>query len=262
MSIYISNNISKDISKDITKDITKSMSNDLHEIIIGIPIEKPKKNTFILKVLFYLLCQFILTTSITITAYYFKHTFYITICTNINLSILITTFILSIISLSCYKTNNIILLHILFSIFTLTSALLAAVSILPYYADTLILSVIGTTLCIIFVSLYVLYCNLYDNEIIPYGGSMISVSASILPLLIVQIFVIKNNSTFPIFISILIMTIFILHLMYDLEKLYQSQKLNIFDHPIYPAINIYLDIINVFFCILQLFNNCNENCSE
>ena len=43
--------------------------------------------------------------------------------------------------------------------------------------------------------------------------------------------------------------------MYDIQTLYNhTDKLLIFDNPIYPAISIYLDIINIFLYLLECIN--------
>ena len=56
---------------------------------------------------------------------------------------------------------------------------------------------------------------------------------------------------------ILIM-LFNLYLIYDLQILFNGNNYIIFESPIYPAISIYLDITNLYFtlieCLTMLYN--------
>ena len=47
--------------------------------------------------------------------------------------------------------------------------------------------------------------------------------------------------------------------MYDLNQLYIGNTELIFEHPIYAAVSIYLDIINIFLYMLELLSACENN---
>lgn len=73
---------------------------------------------------------------------------------------------------------------------------------------------------------------------------------------IINIFM--NNSTFDLIISCLAIAIFVGYTAYDVQKILQMQEFNALPEDnlaIYGALELYLDFINLFIRLLQLFGN-------
>lgn len=77
---------------------------------------------------------------------------------------------------------------------------------------------------------------------------------------IINIFM--NNSTFDLIISCLAIAIFVGYTAYDVQKILQMQEFNALPEDnlaIYGALELYLDFINLFIRLLQLFGNRSDD---
>ena len=233
------------------------------EVQIGVPvvsIDKPAYPKFINKVLFYIVLQLFITMGACIAGYIYRDELMNTIKNDPrNLYIPIIFFIASGLSLACCRTSSKPCLYTTFTIFTLSSACVVTISILPYSPTIVLQAVTGTTLCVSFTNMYAFWCSRNGIDMSPYYGVMVVVSISIIPLLLLQILLFPQSGPFQIFFSIIFMTIFMLYLMFDLNQLYNGNTELIFEDPIYAAVSIYLDIINIFLYMLELLNACNNN---
>ena len=233
------------------------------EVQIGVPvgsIDKPTYPKFINKVLFCVLLQLIITMGACITGYIYRSELINIIQKDPrNFYIPIICFIISGISLACCRTSNKACLYTTFALFTLSSAVVVTISILPYSPVIVLQAATGTTITVSFTNMYAFWCSRNNIDMSPYTGALVAVSIAIIPLIMLQIFIFPHSAPFQIFFSILFMIIFTLYLMFDLNQLYIGNTELIFEDPIYAAVSIYLDIINIFLYMLELLNACNNN---
>ena len=151
------------------------------------------------------------------------------------------------------------MLYILFTIFTFSSGLLLALAILPYNPNILLITLIGTLISICFSTIYSLISNILNHTILPYKSIFIIVTITYIPLSIIQGFILQEiYGTFSFIFSMILIMLFNLYLIYDLQILFNGNNYIIFESPIYPAISIYLDITNLYFtlieCLTMLYN--------
>ena len=77
---------------------------------------------------------------------------------------------------------------------------------------------------------------------------------------IVNIFL--NNSTFDIILSCVCIAIFVGYTAYDVQQILRMQEFNLLPEDnlaIYGALEVYLDFINIFLRLLQLFGNSDND---
>lgn len=232
-------------------------NNDI-PISIGIPLEftKPSYNKFLLKVLFILMLQFIITTAFVFTGYYFRNYFISNTIISSYLFVYSTfTFVISLLIIICCRFGNKYILYILFTLFTFSSSILLAMCVIQYSANIILLASLGTLICILTTIIYALLSYIYNFEIHNLAIVMISLSFACLPLTLIQGFILNPSNLLYFFLAFLFIILFNIYLMYDIQTLYNhTDKLLIFDNPIYPAISIYLDIINIFLYLLECIN--------
>ena len=241
------------ITTQITTPITYGMDTPIDILV------KPSYPKFINKVLLYVLLQLVFTSITSIIGYIYRDQLINLIKDKPKLIYIpLGAFILSIILITCSSRQSKFCLYKIFTIFTLSSASVVTISILPYSPYIVLQAVTGTTLTVSFVNIYAFWCSKNVIDFAPWSGAIISASLAMIPLIIIQM-LLPITSTFSILISILFMFLFIVYLMYDLNQLYNGNSEKIFQHPIYAAISIYLDIINIFLYMLELFGVCNNN---
>ena len=226
----------------------------------ALPINQPNdflnKNNFIRKTFNVLMFQLSITFTGCATSIYYKAD--LTNYLHDNSDIIFVPIIVmpfSLIFLMCFTTNRIVK-YTMFSIFTLSSTCMLSIVSIRY--DTYIILQTLTTTCIISgsVSCYAYTCakrgiNFGDWE--PY---LFMFLIALLITGIFQMFVMsKLLNTIVGFLGTLI---FSGYLLYDVNQLYiDEDKYN--DDPIICAINIYLDIINIFLYILECLQCSNEH---
>ena len=77
---------------------------------------------------------------------------------------------------------------------------------------------------------------------------------------IVNIFL--NNSTFDLIISIVAIAIFVVYTAYDVQQIQRLNQLSLIPEDnlaIYGALTLYLDFINLFIRLLQIFGNSSDD---
>ena len=77
---------------------------------------------------------------------------------------------------------------------------------------------------------------------------------------IINIFM--NNSTFDLIVSCIAVAIFVGYTAYDVQQILKMQEFNIIPEDnlaIYGALELYLDFINLFLRLLQLFGRSNDD---
>ena len=249
------------IRMDHYQYVEEGQSNNI-PISVGIPIEftKPTYNKFVLKVLFIIMLQFTITTAFAITGYYFRNYFINnTIISSYLFAYSTFTFIISSLIIICCRFRNKYLLYILFTIFTFSSSILITISVLPYSLNVILLASLGTLICILSSIIYILLSNIYSFKIHNLAIVMISLSFTCLLLVLIQAFILNTCNLLHFFIAFLFIILFNLYLIYDLDILYNQTNELIFESAIYPAIHIYLDIINIFLYLLECINLVENN---
>lgn len=243
--------------------IINNQCHDNIDIVIGTPVinpeVKPQYKRFIVKVLLLIFLQSIITLSICIPSYLNREIIIDMINKNNNIFIYpIIFFIISSITIICCRNINKYILYTLFGVFTLSLSLVIAISILPYKPLIILQAIVGTVLSIFCAIIFVLLSQIYDFDIQPIGTAIISISVSILALTLFEIFTFQSYPAFEFAISMLFISLFTIYLMFELHTLYNSTDILMFESPIYPAISIYLDIVNIFMYMLNCINICNE----
>ena len=168
---------------------------------------------------------------------------------------IIVSFI-TLIALICYKHNKLVA-YILLIIFTLSMAMILAIAILPYSPQTLIAATTATSVSVIIINLCAFYCAMKDIDFTYMGPGLFGILGGIIVLSLFQLLI--NSTILGIIISVIGVILFSAYLLYDLNQLYNRTN-NFEEDPILAAINIYLDIINLFLYILEFLQlTSNDN---
>lgn len=241
--------------------VEQGRSNNI-PIYVGIPVEiaKPSYNKFVYRVLIIIAFQFAITSGFAFTGYYYRDYFLNNkeIYANILLYDSISFLVISLI-LICCRFQKKILLYPLFLLFTLSSAILVTLGILPYSSNFVLLAALGTTISVLACTIYALLGHIYNFELTQFNGVTIAISFVCLPLALVQCFLLSNSNVIHFLLAFLFIILFNIYLMYDIHTLYNHTNELIFESPIYAAISIYLDIINIFLYLLECLNIIGNN---
>ena len=229
---------------------------------IGIPvgepitITKPKESWYIFQVLNLVFIQLLTTSSIAVGAYLKKEAIlsYLQKDSGVIWLPIILSFV-SLICLSCAKKNR-ILAYIIFAIFTLSMASMLSIAILPYSPAILMKALAATSTSVLIVNSYAYYCAKKNIDFTYLGPALFGTLMGIIVISIFQIFI--QSTILAICLAIIGTILFTLYLLYDLNRLYNRTE-EFETDPLVAAISIYLDIINMFLYILQLFQFSNEN---
>ena len=165
--------------------------------------------------------------------------------------------IVSFITLFCmYKTKDDSTRKCLFYVFTLAMSSTVSVSVLRYSPDVVFKAVLTTALMVFAI-------NRYSKRAAERGermDKMAEIGGSLLLVLIVvsilQIFI--RSSILGLVICVMGIGIFTILLMADLNRIYQKDE-DFQEDPMLAAIGIYLDIVNLFLYVLEMYNHCNGN---
>ena len=225
----------------------------------ALPLNQPNgfitKNNFIKKTFNVLMLQLFITFTGCAAAMYNKPTLskYLEYHSDIIfVPVIIMPF--SLIFIMCFNTNRLVK-YTMFGIFTLSSTCM--LSIVSIYYDSYIILQALTTTCIISgsVSVYAYTCakrGICFGEWEPY---LFMLLIALLVSGIFQIFVM--STILNTIIGFLGTLVFSGYLLYDVNQIYIDED-KYSDDPIICAINIYLDIINIFLYIIQCLQCNNE----
>lgn len=206
------------------------------------------KTGFIFKVLNYVIGQLLLTSLVCSIAYSYKTNLHTYIY--YNPAIIIIPFIVSFVSLGgLYFIKNFKARITLFVLFTISNSTMIAYTIIQYSPNIIFKAVLTTTFVVFGVNIYAYQCANYKKdfsfvEVFGYSGIV-----TLFTLSFMQLFI--QNTLFEAIIIVLGVIIFTSLLLYDLNRLY-SEDIGI-DDPLITAITIYLDIINLFLYLVELF---------
>ncbi len=231
-------------------------------LAIGIPVQESSnalnsfKSWYIFKVLNLVLAQLFVTMIISIISYCNKDAWLDYYSKDVGLLILPMVFSFgSLIALSCYKLDR-TLRGILFGIFTLSMAMFLSIIILPYSPKTLVQALAATITCVLCINSYAYYTAKKNMELSLFRPALLGGLCGLIVLSIIQIFV--QSSIMALFIGIVGSGLFSVYLLYDLNKLYN--RVDEFERdPLIVAIDIYLDIINMFLYMLEFIRECTRD---
>lgn len=167
----------------------------------------------------------------------------------------IVTMPFSIIFLMCCSKNKTVK-YIMFSIFTLSSTGVLSIITIKYNTYIILQAIISTSLITGGVSIYAYICakrGICFGEWEPYLFMLV---IALLIFGVFQLFIISK--LLNTIIGLLGTIVFSGYLIYDVNQLYLNQD-KYSDDPVICAINIYLDIINIFIYIIECLECNNEN---
>lgn len=161
----------------------------------------------------------------------------------------------SLIFLMCCSKNKTIK-YIMFSIFTLSSTSVLAFVTIRY--DTYIILQAITSTCIITggVSIYAYICAKRGITFDEYEPYLFMLVIALIMTGIFQLFIM--STILNTIIGFLGTIVFSGYLLYDVNQMYSNED-KYTDDPIISAINIYLDIINIFIYIIQCLECGNQD---
>ena len=232
-----------------------------NRFVVGIPVQdssniNTSKSMYIFNVLNLVLAQLFVTMIISIISYCNKDALLNYYSNDPGLLILPIVFSFgSLIALSCWKQGR-ITRGILFAVFTVSMAMLVSIIILPHSPQTLVQALAATITCVLCINSYAYYSAKNNKEFTYLGPGLFGALCGLVVLSIMQIFI--QSSIMALFIAIIGCGVFSVYLLYDLNKLYYS--VDEFERdPLIVAIDIYLDIINLFIYILELLRDCRDD---
>ena len=213
---------------------------------------------FVNQTLNYVVVQLSLTFLVTLLAYIHKNDVNNYLKENAGiLWVPIFTSFLTLIPMYCVKSNG--LKKFLFVMFTLSISCTVAVSTIQY-APKVVLNACATLfLTVVGVNMYAKYTANRSEDLSYMGPALFGSLMIIIIMSVINIFV--KTTFLKLIIAIASVIVFTALLLYDLNRLYSGaeQEDIILSDPLIAAINIYLDIINIFLSLLQILNGGNSN---
>ena len=142
----------------------------------------------------------------------------------------------------------------MFWVFTVSCSIMVATSVLQYSPQVVLKAVVTTMFIVWIVNGYSYWC-VKNNKDLSFMEPFLGAGMCMLILIIIMNFFIQSTLIQSL-ITIFGVMIFTGFLLFDLNRLYDKGK-EIGD-PMLAAVNIYLDIINLFIYLLELYNSCDE----
>jgi len=218
-------------------------------------INKKIRNSFIAKVFGILLFQITLTFFMVFFSLY-SHSFQQILLTNSFLYIFSLIIIFGILIMLCCNPNIIRSYpynYIILIIFTLCLGYTVAMITCLYDPSTVLLSLFMTIITVLTLTLYAMNSK---TDFTIYGGVLfVLLSCIIFGSIIMIFFPIKLIS---LIIDIACLVLFSIYLIYDVQLLVGGKRIEVgTDDYVLVALNLYLDIINIFIEILSFFNRNN-----
>jgi len=224
---------------------------------IPVPISsvgKPERNLYVKQVLDWVSLQLAFTMMITVYAYANKSSVIEYI--NKNPGSVWFPIILSFITLiGMHMSKSSTIKKTMFVLFTISMSMMVAVSVLSYAPDIVCKATVTTFVMVFAINRYSKRCaetgkNL--DRMAEIGGSMLLV---LIVMGIMQIFI--KSSLLGFVICFLGVGVFTILLVVDLHLLYSKED-NFQEDPMLAAVGIYLDIINLFLYLLELYKKLDE----
>ena len=145
--------------------------------------------------------------------------------------------------------------YILLTIFTVSESFTILMFCIQYQPESIVIAVFLTTGLVVGLSFYACYTNTNFT----YLGGVLFAGLCILSIAGLLIFLFGKNYVNDIIYSSISLLIFSLYLIYDTQLIYGKFGVEYkIDDYIIAAINIYLDIINLFIKILKIIGKKNN----
>jgi hypothetical protein len=145
--------------------------------------------------------------------------------------------------------------YILLTIFTVSESFTILMFCIQYQPESIVIAVFLTTGLVVGLSFYACYTNTNFT----YLGGVLFAGLCILNIAGLLIFLFGKNYVNDIIYSSISLLIFSLYLIYDTQLIYGKFGVEYkIDDYIIAAINIYLDIINLFIQILKIIGKKNN----
>ena len=169
---------------------------------------------------------------------------------------IIATFATLISLFCCVSKSSTTTRQTLFWLFTISCGAMVGISTIEY-APHVVLNATATLLVVVgFINIWSYKMAQNGTDISYLGPSLLSALLTVITISVLNIFI---HSTFiENCITVLSVILFTILLLYDLNRLYNGAEEAEYADPLIAAINIYLDIINLFLNLLRLFGNNNE----
>ena len=145
---------------------------------------------------------------------------------------------------------------ILFIIYSLTSGLTMSSIFLVYKLDSIIMVFFSAALLFGLLAAYGYYTN---NDLTSFGRLLTFGLIAVLIMSVINLFIF--NSTFGVVISVISVVVFLGLTAWDMQNLkriyeyYSNDEEELNKCTIYGALDLYLDFINIFLHLLELFGN-------
>ena len=165
--------------------------------------------------------------------------------------------LITILLLVCSKnlTKTVPTNYILLTIFTVSESFTILMFCIQYQPESIVIAVFLTTGLVVGLSFYACYTNTNFT----YLGGVLFAGLCILSIAGLLIFLFGKNYVNDIIYSSISLLIFSLYLIYDTQLIYGKFGVEYkIDDYIIAAINIYLDIINLFIKILKIIGKKNN----
>ena len=148
---------------------------------------------------------------------------------------------------------------VLFIIYSILSGLTLSSIFIVYKIESIGMVFLSSGLMF---GLLAIYGFLTKNDLTFFGKIFIFALIAIIVMSVINMFV--NNSSFGIMISIISVVLFLGLTAWDMQKLkgiysyYQSDEDELIKASIYGALDLYLDFVNIFLHLLNLFGRRND----
>ena len=226
------------------------------EIVLDVGSEKPAFATFVNKTLNYVSLQLGLTSLIVIYMYVNNVAVINALTKNPSLVWypIIMTFV-SLIGMHCWKN----LRKTMFWLFTLSCSFMVGISVLQYSPGIVLNAVVTTSIIVVMANGYSIWCVKNNKDMTSLepilGMALVTILIATLINMILKLEFVH------LMITIVGIMVFSGFLVVDLAHLYSKNNQEIFDDPMLAAVAIYLDIINLFLYLLELYDKLSK-CGE
>lgn len=153
----------------------------------------------------------------------------------------------------CVSKSSTATRQTLFWLFTISCGAMVGVSTIQYAPHVILNASVTLLVMVGCLNIWAYKMAKHGNDISFMGPALLSGLLMIITVGILNIFI---KSTFlENCITVVSIIVFSLLLVYDLNRLYNGAEEEEYADPLIAAINIYLDIINLFLNLLRLFGN-------
>ena len=162
-----------------------------------------------------------------------------------------------------FSENNSFSQSLWFLFFTISCSFMVSLSVLQYSPNVVTKAVFTTGIIVMCINAYSHYAARQGIDFSYLGSALISCLFALIIIGLLNIFI--KSDFLGLIVSFFGVLVFIGFLLFDLNRLYYKNQNNdeYFESPMIAAVGIYLDIINLFLYLLELYNKCEkgEGCS-